>query len=102
MIGDICRGGKEIELYTVGMELIDGVNLQKFDALYNERKTFSAKILGSREMTIIVLYESGFKLHYIHSPVGTDVVLYQPRFRGKNISIYLTLKLLEVDTVSNS
>jgi len=56
-----------------------------------ERQMFCANILGLRSRPILFLDESGFNLHtsinYGYSTVNTDAVLYQPRSKGRNLSL---------------
>ena len=55
------------------------------------RLQFVVKILGKRRRTVLFLDESGFNLHtscnYGYSEINRDAVLYQPKSKGKNISL---------------
>lgn len=56
-----------------------------------ERQLFCATILGLRTRPILFLDESGFNLHtsinYGYSTLNEDAVLYQPKSKGKNMSL---------------
>ena len=55
------------------------------------RRAFCSQILGMRSRQILFLDESGFNLHtsinYGYSLIGQDAFIYQPKSRGKNVSL---------------
>lgn len=88
-LATMCRAVKEANLTR--KRLKRRANIVLSEEHKATRQVFCSRILGSRSRQILFLDESGFNLHtsinYGYSPVGQDAFIYQPRSRGKNISL---------------
>lgn len=94
-LSTMCRAVKEAGLSRKRLKRRSNVVLSEEHRA--SRVMFCAKILGLRSKQILFLDESGFNLHtstqYGYSPVGQDAFIYQPKSRGRNVSLCSIISL---------
>lgn len=88
-LSQLCREFKAAGLSRKRLKRRSDVVLDESNI--SARLAFAARITGLRSKQLVFLDESGFNLHtsinYGYSAINHDAMIYQPRSRGRNISL---------------